>query len=234
MSSPIGYCLLPHNAVSKEVMILCAENFNNFYGIWQDKDKGRVKMGAKMLRKQFLSTDQTFLVVAFEGGCQENIIAHVFCKKFSSSSVGNGRVCWITQLVVKMGFRGKKVAQNLIHVAMGTDTVCAGLVSTHPHAVLALERAAKSKCDPAIIAQLATSLFSDSCVEYLQNNNNIICNGLDCLVDTKFAVDHAEPLAALKDIDDVNWQLGRDLPDQHEFIAIVMVRKFGSAVIETW
>lgn len=172
-------------------------------------------MGPKMIASQYLSDPASRVYIAFDKKL-ENTVGHAFYKVFAAGPFK--KVVWITQLVVHSDHRGKQIAQTLLHSALGTECDCAGLVSSHPHAVLALEKAMGAKCCPIMIKAYAEVVLSTSGIGYLQDKP-IIVDGTHCVVNTDFPVDHAEPLAALATLG-CPWHLG-DLPDAHEFLAIV-------------
>lgn len=217
MSDSIGTILYPHDSVTDSVLESCSFNFSNFYGIWQDKGRGRVKMSKAALARSYLD-ENSQLVVAFDKD-PEHIIGHAFFKVFHSASL-NRDVTWITQLVVRTDYRGRKVAQRMLNVAIPPNVKCAGLVTSHPHAVMALERAMRKKVDPAICKLIAPKVIAESHIDYLQNCDMVL-GGDSCLVNTNFQVDHAEPEEALAAIDQADWALG-GLLDGHEFVAIIV------------
>jgi GNAT superfamily N-acetyltransferase len=218
--SLIGLVVFPHDRVSESVLEACSYNFSNYYGIWQDKSRGRVKMSKAALARSYLDKDSQ-LVVAFDESL-DNIIGHAFFKVFHSEVV-NREVTWITQLVVRSEYRGQKVAQRMLNAAIAPTVGCAGLVTSHPHAVKALERAMRKKVDPAMCKILAAKVIEESRIEYLKYRD-FVFHGNSCLVNTAFAVDHAEPeaaLAALVDTNTADWVLG-SLLDGHEFVAVIL------------
>jgi hypothetical protein len=215
MEPSIGYTMYPGHFVPSEVLKSCADNFSNYYGVWQDKAKGRVKMSAKMIATNNLSDPSSFAVVAFDLA-QGIAVGHAFFTAFKSAPFE--RVVWITQLVVCSEYRGRKIAQTILHTALGTTCDCAGLVSSHPYAVLALEKAFNAKCSPIMIRAYASSILANSAISYLKDKP-VIVEGSLCVVNTDFSVDHEEPLAALAALG-AGWALG-ELPDGHEFLAIV-------------
>lgn len=127
-------------------------------------------------------------------------------------------VVWITQLVVAEAYRSRKIAQNLVHMALGSDYECAGIASSHPHAVLALEHSMHSECNVHMIVTYHHELLDNAAIPYLQDKEVTINDQL-CVVNTEFAIDHTEPRAALAALK-VEWKLGQ-LPAGHEFLAIV-------------
>jgi GNAT superfamily N-acetyltransferase len=106
---------------------------------------------------------------------------------------GNGYVTWITQLVVDQQHRSKGIATALIRKAWDTtqDFAC-GLVSSHPHAVRALETAIRRLCDPAMTMEHGVQLLELCGIPYLK-----VCKFLPvpeggCTLNTSYYGDHTE------------------------------------------
>lgn len=217
MSETVGLIVYPRESADASVLEACSSNFSSYYGIWQAKSRSRVKMSAKGLARSFLS-EGCQLVISFDK-TPENIVGHAFFKVFYSDTVGCN-VTWFTQLVVRNEFRRKKIAQRMLKAAISPDVGCAGLVTTHPYAVMALERAMRKKVDPAVCKLVAPKVLKESDVDYLQSSS-LVLEGDFCLVNTDFHVDHAEPERALAALDPGSWALG-SLLDGHEFIAIII------------
>lgn len=217
MSETVGLIVYPRESVDASVLEACSFNFSNYYGIWQAKSRGRVKMSAKGLASSFLS-EGCQLVIAFDK-TPENIVGHAFFKVFYSDAVGC-KVTWFTQLVVRTEYRHKQIAQRMLKAAISPDIGCAGLVTTHPYAVMALERAMRKKLDPAVCKLIAPQVLKESDVHYLQSSA-LVLEGDYCLVNTDFHLDHSEPERALAAVDLGSWALG-SLLDGHEFIAIII------------
>jgi len=90
-------------------------------------------------------------------------------------------------------------------------------VSSHPHAVRALERAKSKSCDPKEISKHAESLITASGITYVQGCPLVL--SADCsVINTHFFVDHTEVNELLNKESD--WKLG-PLNDGEEFFAFV-------------
>jgi hypothetical protein len=212
----LGYIVYPHNGIPESVLRTCAENFSSHYGIWRDHSRGRVKMSARMVRQILLADENCSVAICFDGDVA-NAVGHAFFKTFRSGSLE--KVVWITQLVVHPQFRTRRIAQNILHKVIGLGCACACLVSTHPHAIFALERAmGDRKCNRVMTRAYAEQVVRDSQIQYLQDRP-IIVDDVRCLVDTSFDVDHEEPQAALIALPG-DWQLG-PLSDGHEYLGMV-------------
>ena len=109
-----------------------------------------------------------------------------------------------------------------------------GILSSHPHAILAALRAFGRGIEEVDleIAQLhAQGIMNASPVEYVRsarltstlfgNGNGGVESGT-CCANTDFWVDHAEPLTALQQVKDrgVQWPFG-ELPEGCECIVLV-------------
>jgi hypothetical protein len=80
-----------------------------------------------------------------------------------------GKVSWITQLVVHSDYRQRGVAKKLCRLAWAVDHYyAAGLVTSHPYAVRALERATQRSCDRATSMHAAHEIVACCTVPYVQ------------------------------------------------------------------
>ena len=153
----------------------------------------------------------------------DEIIGHAFATTFNYPNYGN--VTWITQLVVSSSYRRNGIATRLCRLAWATkepsaeDFAC-GLVTSHPHAVRALERATGRVCDKAGAEQHAVGLIAASGIPYVQG-----CTVNDSKIDTQFYVDHTEINKIVRE-QQRNWVLG-DLPDGKEFFAFTFGKTCG-------
>jgi hypothetical protein len=215
--SSVGIAVLPRMMISASIIDACSRNFSQHYGVWADPARGRVTMSGKALRKNYLDNDQCKLVIAFCGS-MENVVAHAFYNTFSVMDIGE--VVWVTQLVVNPGYRNQKVAQYMLHAALGTTCCCAGIASSHPFAVMALERAMGAHCKKQLTQAHAASIIVESGVTYLKEKELQFEDDL-CLINTGFLIDHREPHAALDVLGPGTWHLG-PLLEGHEFVAIVL------------
>ncbi|KAI9091710.1 hypothetical protein DFS34DRAFT_634618 [Phlyctochytrium arcticum] len=142
----ISYRKVAARKVTQELLKECASLFRTNYGVW---GKGGYRPGHPVslpptkLKTDFLFKDDCFLVVAKDHEA-DILIGHAFAVRFPVPELG-GYAVWITQLVVHSAYRNKEVATHLVTLALSKQDVCAGLVSSHPYAVRALERATKQR-----------------------------------------------------------------------------------------
>lgn len=246
-SSSICYTCIPYPFLTDQILEKCSILFNNNYGIWSDdaprhsnnilRAGVRVRLAVKRLRELLLFNERCFLVIAEKRSSETNqfeLIGHVFCTWVHYHRL-NGNAMWITQLVVSSSYRGQGVAGNLLSNAKNSveDVVSIGLVSSHPHAVLALSNACNripidlkfianhaedimGACNVPYLsgAQLVGSIFNKESVADIDDHQRAVS-----LVQTNFFVDHREPLLVLAQLED-RWVLG-PLFDGHEFLIVL-------------
>jgi hypothetical protein len=200
----VVYTIIPNRAVTSDLLKKCAELFSNHYGIWSDKGEhkafipvfpgSRVKMGPSRLKKDYLFNDRCGLVTAQVG---DILIGHVFFTMFYMLPHCEYEVRWVTQLVVHSNYRRQKVAQNLLLHSLGTQAQIFGLVTSHPHAVRALERAMRYKCHN-VHPNNVKEILERSGISYLHPSKiGIHCSETQCILNTKFYVNHDETQKAL-------------------------------------
>ena len=159
--------------VSDETLENCARLFSEHYGVWGKRSPyhgRRVRMTRKRLVEEYLFSEDCFVVTAHMDG---ELIGHILARRFPYERIHGqsrffsgmypdnandidrfilGTVVWITQLVVNSEFRGRRVATKLMQMAFNPESdVACGMVTSHPHAVRALERAFSMKVDPVVI-----------------------------------------------------------------------------------
>jgi hypothetical protein len=227
------------DSVTEDLLVHCAALFSEHYGVWGSSAPAtlqgrRIRMTAARLRKDLLFNEQCCLVVAYVKG---ELVGHVFFTRFpyervrgemekkSSEGIGteicpcSGTIVWITQLVVHSGHRQRHVATTLIKRAFDRENdVAAGIVTSHPYAVRAFERATGHLVVPNTVSiSDVDNLLSASQVPYLQQRRAYIWSG-QCTLETGFYADHTEVNRLLSEASD--WHLG-NLKEGEEFLAIV-------------
>lgn len=200
----VVYTIIPEKAVTDSILQECAQLFSNHYGKWstnvEHADRvpnpgGHIKMRPSKLRTDYLFNNRCGLVTA---RADQQLIGHAFFTRFYFLPNGQFEIRWVTQLVVHCDYRRHKVAQNLLLHSLGTQAQGYGLVTSHPHAVRALERAVRYKClnvDP----EAAKTILQKSKIPYLHASRvELCCDGRRSLVNTKFFVNHTDVEKALQ------------------------------------
>ena len=200
----IVYTIIPNRAVTDLILQECAELFSYHYGKWSSKIEHRdvvpalgapIRMKSTKLKNDYLFNNRCGLVTA---KVDQRLIGHAFFTTFYMLPNAQFEIRWVTQLVVHSNYRHHKVAQNLLLHSLGTQAQGYGLVTSHPHAVRALERAVRHKCfnlDP----EGAKRILQQSEIPYLHSSRvEICCDETRSLINTRFFVDHREVEKALE------------------------------------
>ncbi len=111
--------------------------------------------------------------------------------------------------------RHRGVASTLCSSVWKPSVTAWGLVTSHPYAVHALERATGRRCDPLEIKNYASNLVKQSGIPYVQNCQ-LLCNNHQSVIQSQFFVDHSEIQQLLAK--ELNWKLG-NIQDGEEFFA---------------
>jgi hypothetical protein len=200
----VVYTIIPNRAVTDLILQECAELFSHHYGKWSSKIEHKnlvpvpgapIRLKPSKLKTDYLFNNRCGLVTA---KVDQQLIGHAFFTIFYMLPNAQFEIRWVTQLVVHANYRHHKVAQNLLLHSLGTQAQGYGLVTSHPHAVRALERAVRHKCfnlDP----EGAKRILQQSEIPYLHSTRvEICCDQTRSLINTKFLVDHGEVEKALK------------------------------------
>ncbi|KAL1603762.1 hypothetical protein SLS60_005352 [Paraconiothyrium brasiliense] len=219
--------------VTPEMLEGAAALFSSSYGVWgplaAEKMSQRVKMSVARLREQCLAPDtRSVFVRALSNG---ELAGYVFATRWDYQG---RQVCWVTQLCVSPAFRGQKLATKLLlELRTGENDRGFGILSSHPHAILAALRAfgrGVEEVDLGMARVHAQGIIDASPVEYVRGAKLTgtlfgIGSGMEsgtCCADTSFWVDHTEPLTALQQVKGrgVQWPFG-ELPEGCEYIVLV-------------
>ena len=210
------YSVIPAGAITDEQLKACSQLFSKEYGVWGANSKAapgsRVRLSPARLREQCVFNGTCSVVIAKLG---DELVGHAFTTKFWYAA-GESYVSWITQLVVSSDHRSRGVASSLCRHAwdINADFAC-GLVTSHPHAVRALERATRRVCDTEAIMAHGDGLAAASGIPYLKD----LKVSVGCKINTSFFVDHTEVNILIEEkIRAGQWDLGR-LQDGEEFFA---------------
>jgi len=181
-------------------------------------------MSADRLRRDHVDIDGARIVYASDNG---QVVGHAFGVIFNAkltnphtSQPEEQSVGWLTQLVVHTAYRHRGIASTLCHTFWSPEQSVWGLVTSHPHAVRALERARHVRCDPKRIAINATELVEQTPVPYV-NGREHVCNDTQVVINTDFDVDHSDIQRILGEFGS-QWRLG-ELKDGWEFLAFVFM-----------
>ena len=225
-SGAVSYKKLAHDRIPVELLVRCAKLFSEQYGVWGPlgpRPGHPVTMSASALRKNLLDADGTFLVVAIDEDC-DAVAGHAFARRFAVPELLGRSALWITQLVVNSSYRNRGIGAHLISTALDPRDVCAGLATSHPYAVRALEKATRKECVVDFVRIWGQTVLDASGVPYL--HGRVVSLGLGstagCRIDTQFFVDHTEVNGILETLDE-RWKLGR-IADGEEFVALVDLR----------
>lgn len=203
-------------------------------------------MGKERLRAQCVPVDasSSYVRVIVDG----HLAGNVFACRWKHD---NKTICWISQLVVHREYRERGLAAGLLNEVREEQDSVYGLMSSHAAACIAAARAFGSKCTLWIypehskvtsvgtisavqldfIRDHAEGMMRTSPVNYVRDarlRGSLFkedeVEGMISSVDTRFFVDHTEPLEALASAREyIDWPLG-DLHDGHEFLLIVEAR----------
>lgn len=212
----VTFRLLDRDALTDDMLGEAARLFSAHYGVWGPaaaRPGRRVRLSPARLRRDYLDAPGSFLACALVHG---RWVGHVLGNRFEMSDGRRG--LWITQLVVDAAFRGKHVARRLISVCCDASVEVCGIVSSHPHAVRALEGATGAVVVRESVVREAGLVCRASGVPYLQEPAFRFHGGKTAIA-TDFYVDHRgipRPGAG--------WTLGT-IADGEEFVAITFPRR---------
>jgi GNAT superfamily N-acetyltransferase len=232
MASEFKVIVWGAESINEDLLEKCAKLFSTNYGIWGEKGvkPGKpVTLSASRLKSQYLFNPRTCSVVTAMTYKSDELVGHAFVcrfpfldgnKSFWSFSHRAGVAAWVTQLVVRKDMRSKGIATELFAKVWTKDNIAWGLVTSHPHAVRALERATGKVCVPQIMSKHAETLMKASEIPYIQNCK-VTITGTQSIIHSNFFVDHKEVNEFLKN--EENWRLGA-LEEGDEFFALVASR----------
>ncbi|KPI45758.1 uncharacterized protein AB675_866 [Cyphellophora attinorum] len=235
------YQIYRGDQISEPILTDAARLFSENYGVWglQASSKlgtfakagRRIRMSSIRLKQQCLPPGADNIYIRAVKG--EKLVGNVFATRW----VHQGRrMCWIAQLVVSSYYRNLRIATELLRKLQEQEQgeeQAFGILSSHPFAIRAALRAfghglekvnlsmtqkyaatTMASCPIVYVreAKLRGSLFGESGAE----------TGVKSCADTKFYVDHQEPVQALNAAKQsgLEWPLG-DLPEGHEFLLLI-------------
>ncbi|KAL3425113.1 hypothetical protein PVAG01_04394 [Phlyctema vagabunda] len=217
-----------------------ASLFSENYGVWGEqaaetvgkfaKLGSRVRLSKELLRANYLPDNAkcTYVKVTVNNHLAGNVFSCIW-------TVDTKRICWVTQLVVDGDYRERGLASALLSQLKEEDIDAYGVMSSHPAACLAAAKAfghSISTLQFDFMKRNAQVIMEASPIKYVKDANicgslftNEESNGLVSSVNTRFFVDHGEPLEALARVqEELDWPLGK-LLDGHEFLLIIEARR---------
>ncbi|KAJ5551758.1 hypothetical protein N7535_000299 [Penicillium sp. DV-2018c] len=240
MSSHLYESIAAEN-VTDDMLLKAAQLFNENYGRWGETSgmsEKPVKLSAKRLREEYLPTSTTSSTNQSSGSFYTRVIidGKLVGNAFACRWNCKGKtVCWITQLVVDKYHRHKGLATGLLLTLREYHDDIYGIMSSHPAACLAAAKAfgrSIEKIDLGFIGKNANETMSTSPVPYIRDAE--LCGtvfiaddttGMVSGVNTKFFVDHEEPLKVLRVVEkEWDWPLGQ-LAEGHEYLLVLPARR---------
>jgi Acetyltransferase (GNAT) family len=215
---PVTYSTIPAREVSAKQLKECANLFSENYGVWAPGAPGagkRVRLSESRLEECLLNKDIIDCCRLVTAKVDGVLVGHAFSIRFPFL---DQTATWITQLVVDRDYRRMKIASKLCSDSNASRDGPFGLVTSHPYAVRALERAAGRVCNPSRGQEHAADMISKSKIPYMIKREAQFSTqeGCENAIFTGFLVDHTEVNEALQSQKD--WMLG-ELPEGHEFFA---------------
>lgn len=214
----------PRSLIHDSDVAECAALFSAHYGTWSHRGArpGKpIALSPARLRAACLFDDACGVVLHRDG--TGALLGHAFFRRFDVVLPGGsaGKAIWVTQLVVAAHARGQRIATGMLLRLLSRDLVAFGLLSSHPHAVRALEHAAAQRCDRSRIATAAAALQAAARVPYFCAED-IRVGATTCVVRNGFYADHASVDTILATYTGTGspFELG-PLGEGEEFIAAV-------------
>ncbi|KAK7408898.1 hypothetical protein QQX98_008902 [Neonectria punicea] len=223
------YETFPRDDLTDEMIADAARLFTENYGVWGGDSRlrgKRVTLTAKRLREEYLPEDGEcrYTRVTSDG----KLVGNAFTSRWN----WNGkRVCWVTQLVVHRDHRGKGIASILLKMSMVESDDVYGIMSSHPYACMAAATMFGTSIENVsldFIREHSDVILKASPIQYVKeaavsgtlfdaNDSTGLISG----VNTKFLVDHEEPLDALRQVrSSRRWPLG-GLAEGYEYLLVV-------------
>jgi len=139
-----------HARQDAELLAACAELYSTSYGVWSDAATRIHRTPGERIRRspqdiaELLESPDSFLALA---ELSSGELVGYCIAVFTAAPEGQGRIAWVSQLVVGDAYRNEGVATNLLFSVWGfSDHYACGLVTSNPFAVRALESATRRAC----------------------------------------------------------------------------------------
>ena len=203
---------------SEELLQECSDLFGGHYGIWGPHG---VKPGQPVRQplncvKALLKSGDARLAIARSA---DQLVAYAAAVQPTVSD--NGKISWVTQLVVHADFRKQGIATRLLFAFWQfSDHFAWGLVTANPFAVRALEKATRRRVQPSrASSSVDVVLQAGLGIPYITSDIHVVCADGCSLINTKFFIDHnGVPEMVRQASEDESWLLG-ELPEGWEWFA---------------
>ncbi|KAF2112205.1 hypothetical protein BDV96DRAFT_171976 [Lophiotrema nucula] len=231
--TPISYTMASKytgREITEEHILQAADLFSKHYGIWGPRHPRagqRVQTSPAMLKRNYLPDGAEHTLVQAHIGYV--LVGHAIATRWSTKKSAESqpsRVCWITQLCVRRGYRAQGVATSILRKMAEESDDMYGILSSHPAAIMAALRAFANGPETDTDALLsmtwqATNIMTPSPISYVKSAAPDPGSTVRS-VDTNFDVDHGEHQAVLDELSRLGrtWWLG-DLKRKHEYILII-------------
>ena len=182
----------------QQLLAACAELYSSSYGVWSTAARGAGLTPGERIRRapediaELLESPESFLAVA---ELPSGELVGYCVAVFTPTAGGEGRIAWVSQLVVGEAYRNAGVATNLLFSVWGfSDHYACGLVTSNPFAVRALESATRRACRLAEIRRRGNQVLQalQGKVSYLPSKLQNGSEHMRPVVDTQFFVSHEE------------------------------------------
>ena len=178
-----SYHIYPQSSVTDKLVSQCCTLFSQHYGTWIKNNK-RVRMGKEMMKENYLSSENSGIVCAFEE--TGNLVGHCIYQSFECS---DSQCIWVTQLVVHTDFRSRGIAKDLLRLIWLEDYDVMGIISSNPYAIMCLESVTELEIYVPWIREFAPMVLETKPITYFPDSLDENSPGDLCSVYTDFPVD---------------------------------------------
>jgi 2-polyprenyl-3-methyl-5-hydroxy-6-metoxy-1,4-benzoquinol methylase len=216
-ASEIEFEKLERKEVSDELLRACRDLFRENYGFWGmrgPRPGESIDLSVNKIR-EYLCGDYSWLAIARAG---ERLIGYAMVAEVKST---HGVISWVTQFVVDKDFQNQLVGSTLLTAAWGISSKYAwGIASANPYAVRALEKATRTRCDPAYISnRIATLRDLFKKIPYIQKGRETV-NYNESIINTEFYQDLSSVEKRMRTASsETPWRLGK-LAEGQEWLAV--------------
>jgi 2-polyprenyl-3-methyl-5-hydroxy-6-metoxy-1,4-benzoquinol methylase/GNAT superfamily N-acetyltransferase len=218
MNAEVEFSWTRGDQVPLALLVECSALFSTHYGVWSDhasfRPGERIRMGPERIGA-LLEIPGSGIAAARVRG---ELIAYATATR--GEIRGQGRITWVTQLVVHEDYRNQDVAKRLLHSLWSfSDGFGWGLVTANPYAVRALEKATRRRCDPEVIRTNLDALHQfGRWIPYIAGKPVQVGDG-ESRIDTQFFVDHSQLDRMMENASQTDrWQMG-EIGEGEEWLA---------------